>query len=62
MYKCHTSGHAPVRDLQRLRNAFSEAVVVPVHTIDPMAFMQLFDNVWVLADGEILDLNQPRKK
>jgi len=58
MYKCHTSGHASVRGLQRLRTAFAGAVVCPVHTIDPMAFPQLFENVRVLTDGEHFDLNR----
>lgn len=58
MYKCHTSGHASVRGLQRLRTAFAGAVVCPVHTIDPMAFLQLFENVRVLNDGELFDINR----
>lgn len=58
MHKCHTSGHASVRDLQRLRTAFAGAVVCPVHTIDPMAFTQLFENVRVLTDGEHFDINR----
>ncbi|MFA7097270.1 MAG: MBL fold metallo-hydrolase, partial [Gammaproteobacteria bacterium] len=58
MYKCHTSGHASVRSLQRLRTAFAGAVVCPVHTIDPMAFPQLFENVRVLIDGEHFDINR----
>jgi len=57
MYKYHTSGHASVSDLQRLRKAFTGAVVCPVHTIDPMAFLQLFENVRVLTDGEHFDIN-----
>ncbi len=58
MYKCHTSGHASVKDLQCLRKAFAGAVVCPVHTINPMAFRQLFENVRVLTDGEHFDANQ----
>jgi ribonuclease J len=58
MHKCHTSGHASVRDLHRLRTAFAGAVVCPVHTIDPMAFTQLFENVRVLADGEHFDITR----
>jgi len=57
MHKCHTSGHASVRDLQRLRKAFAGAVVCPVHTTDPIAFTQLFENVRVLTDGEQFDIN-----
>jgi ribonuclease J len=57
MYKCHTSGHASVRSLQRLRTAFARTVVCPVHTIDPMAFPKLFENVRVLTDGKYFDIN-----
>ena len=57
MHKCHTSGHAALRDLQRLRTAFAGAVVCPVHTIDPLAFTRLFENVRVLTDGEHFDIN-----
>lgn len=58
MHKCHTSGHASVKDLQCLRKAFTGAVACPVHTINPMAYTQLFENVRVLADGELFDTNQ----
>lgn len=58
MHKCHTSGHASARDLQRLRTAFACAVVCPVHTTDPMAFTRLFENVRVLTDGELFDINR----
>jgi len=58
MYKCHTSGHTSVRSLQCLRTAFAGAVVFPVHTIDAMAFPQLFENVRVLTDGEYFDINR----
>jgi len=57
MYKCHTSGHASVKDLQCLRKAFTSAVVCPVHTIDPMAFTQLFENVRILTDGEHFNID-----
>jgi ribonuclease J len=57
MYKCHTSGHASVSDLQHLRKAFASAVVCPVHTTDPMGFTQLFENVRVLTDGKLFDIN-----
>lgn len=58
MHKCHTSGHASVRDLQSLRTAFAGAVVCPVHTLDPKAFTQLFKNVRILTDGELFDINR----
>ena len=62
MYKCHTSGHASVSDLQRLRKAFAGAVVCPVHTNDPIAFTKLLENVRVLNDREHFDINQSKKE
>ena len=52
MHKCHTSGHASVKDLQRLRAAFSNAVVVPIHTQQPDLYGETFGNVQVHKDGE----------
>ncbi|MCX7006678.1 MAG: MBL fold metallo-hydrolase, partial [Kiritimatiellaeota bacterium] len=50
--KCHTSGHAPLCDLQRLRKAFASAVVVPVHCAEPENFVAHFGNVVRHADNE----------
>jgi len=52
LHRCHTSGHASVKDLQRLRKAFGDAVVVPIHTQQPDLYEQTFSNVQVHADGE----------
>ena len=54
--KCHTSGHAPAKDLQALRNAFSEAVVVPIHTEHPGRFVELFGKAKIHKDGEWWDV------
>ncbi len=35
LHLIHTSGHASISDLKRLRNAFPRAVAVPVHLEDP---------------------------
>jgi len=50
--ECHTSGHAAVQDLVRLRNAFSNAPVVPIHTANADRFEELFGNVQRQNDGE----------
>ena len=52
LHKCHTSGHASVIDLRRLRNAFGSAVAVPVHCADPELFAKTFDQVQVHLDNE----------
>jgi ribonuclease J len=49
---CHTSGHASVSDLIRLRNAFTSAVAVPVHCAEPELFKTTFDNVKMHKDNE----------
>lgn len=51
-HRCHTSGHASVADLQRLRKAFPSAVAVPVHLADRDGFATLFSNVRLHQDGE----------
>jgi ribonuclease J len=52
LIKCHTSGHASVKDLQRLREAFAGALVVPIHTQHPEQFAELFKNVGIKQDGK----------
>ena len=59
MHKCHTSGHASLHDLKRLRSAFGSAVAVPVHCAEPEVFEKSFDRVvrhednewWVVESG-----------
>jgi ribonuclease J len=50
--ECHTSGHAAVRDLVRLRKTFPNAVLVPIHTDQPGRFGEVFGNVQRHDDGE----------
>jgi ribonuclease J len=50
--ECHTSGHAAVKDLMRLRTVFAAAPVVPIHSSQPDRFENLFGNVEPRADGE----------
>lgn len=52
LVKCHTSGHASVSDLRRLRKAFGSAVAVPVHCAEPELFAKTFDRVRVHPDHE----------
>jgi len=49
--ECHTSGHAAVADLVKLRNVFKNAPLVPIHTDQPDQFEKLFGNVQRRADG-----------
>jgi ribonuclease J len=52
----HTSGHAPVADLQRLAAALNPRKLVPIHTEHGEEFSQIFANVVTLNDGEVFDL------
>lgn len=52
LVELHTSGHAAVRDLQRLVEAFSPARVVPIHSEATDRFAALFPRVEQHADGE----------
>ena len=52
LVKCHTSGHASLRDLQRLRAAFGSARVVPIHCAEPDLFEQSFAGVERHPDNE----------
>ena len=52
----HTSGHAPVADLQRLAKALNPRKLVPIHTEHGEDFSQSFANVMTLNDGEDFDL------
>jgi len=56
LHKCHTSGHASVKDLQRLRSTFQEAVVIPIHTPAPDGYEEAFGRVKLHSDGEWWDL------
>lgn len=49
---CHTSGHAPLPDLQRLAHAISAKRLVPIHTFEPDTYRLYFDNVEQREDGE----------
>lgn len=49
---CHTSGHAPLADLQKIAEAVSPKMLVPVHTFAPDLYRQYFKNVVIKTDGQ----------
>jgi ribonuclease J len=51
LYHCHTSGHAHVADLQRLAEAISPEMIVPIHSFEPQMYPQFFKNVRIEDDG-----------
>lgn len=52
----HTSGHAPVEDLQRLATALKPKRLIPIHTEKSSDYGSFFENVVVLHDGETMEI------
>jgi len=52
----HTSGHATVEDLKTFAGALKPKMLVPVHTEYGDKYRDLFCNVKIVADNQILDL------
>ena len=48
----HTSGHIYVDDIVGLVQAINPKCIIPIHTFAPTAFLQHFQNVQLLNDGE----------
>jgi ribonuclease J len=53
----HSSGHAPLKDLQKLAAALKPKMLVPIHTEDAEGFRSKFENVMTLMDGEMFVLD-----
>ncbi|MCL2806518.1 MAG: MBL fold metallo-hydrolase [Treponema sp.] len=47
----HTSGHAKVSDILKLINGVSPKKIVPIHTLDPEAFLEYSNKVDIKKDG-----------
>ena len=57
--KLHTSGHAPIEELQRIMTVLRPRKgIIPIHTEKPDKFLELFPqyHVSILSDGNILPL------
>jgi len=52
MTHCHTSGHAPIKDLKRLAKALAPRMLVPIHSFEPGQYGQYFANVEQKEDGQ----------
>lgn len=52
IHHCHTSGHASIADLKRLRDAFPKAIAIPVHLAYRPGFAKLFHGTSLLDDGQ----------
>lgn len=52
----HTSGHIYIADLIAFVKAVAPGRVIPVHTFEPQAFRDHFDNVQLMADGQPIEV------
>ena len=59
---CHTSGHAPVADLQRLAAAIAPRMLMPIHSSEAARFSDLFKHAVPMVDGRSFDLALVRPK
>jgi ribonuclease J len=48
----HTSGHASHADLKKLVDAIEPKWLIPIHTLDPRGFKNIYDKVFYCKDGE----------
>ena len=57
-HSIHTSGHADISTLKAMANAIKPKTIIPIHTIKPEDYHDLFDfPVRVLIDGEVVSCN-----
>lgn len=52
----HSSGHAPVEDLQKFARAINPKMLIPIHTEYAGTFGEFFDNVKVIGDQQVVSL------
>ena len=52
----HTSGHATVSDIRRLIDGANPDKIIPIHTMQPDAFLSYSDKVEVKSDGIVFEI------
>ncbi|GAA4465322.1 MBL fold metallo-hydrolase [Novipirellula rosea] len=52
----HTSGHALSSDLVEFTQAIDARTIIPVHSFEPEAFKEHFNNVTISTDGETIEI------
>lgn len=52
----HTSGHADRNCLREVVNSCSPRLLIPVHTEQPRLFLEEFNHVVLLNDGEVIEI------
>ncbi|PIZ15218.1 hypothetical protein COY51_05870 [Candidatus Desantisbacteria bacterium CG_4_10_14_0_8_um_filter_39_17] len=56
--KIHTSGHAPIETLERFKEKIKPTITIPIHTMEPKRYKNLFGRVHILEDGMVYDVNE----
>lgn len=56
IHDVHTSGHIFSGDIVRLVQAINPKTLIPIHTFEPQAFGDHFDNVRLLTDGRPVEI------
>ena len=52
----HASGHAPPKDLRKIIEIIDPEMIIPVHTEHPEWFVDCFENVALLKNGEKIEI------
>jgi len=52
----HTSGHASPSDLKKYADAINPKRLIPIHTFEPEKYKELFRNVEIYLDGEVIEV------
>ena len=58
----HTSGHADLESLKLFATALNPKQLIPIHTEYKDKFVEYFDNVTVLDDGESFKIKNNKKR
>jgi ribonuclease J len=56
MKDLHTSGHADIPTLQKFAQTLNPKIIIPMHTQNPKKYKELFDNVRLAADNEVIKI------
>ena len=52
----HTSGHARITDLKNFVEKISPKKIIPIHSFHPEQYLELFENVQMVKDGEAIEV------
>lgn len=53
----HTGGHAKKEDLVKMANTINPSMLIPIHSFHSEKFKDIFNNVRLVKDGEVLQID-----